>query len=277
MRRGFLSTYTGILILINVIVFFLSLIFLSSFGETFFEWFALVPNLFFEGRIWAAFTSTFLHSPGSGLFSVHLLANMISLFFVGMFVEQLVGKRRFLGIYLFSGVFASIFYATLSYFFGASLIGSRIFGLPSTIALGASGAIFGLIGLISILTPKNKIYLIAGPLIAIIIESIFGVAFPNSQWISVLSIIVMLYFIFSIYSIFTFNPKFRKYSLPIEMPFWILPIVAIVPLVIIGLFFSLPIGNSAHLGGLIAGLAYGLYLKKRYPRKTKMISHYFSR
>jgi len=277
-KNEFLSTYTGILILINVIVFLLSLIFLNIYGETFLKLFAIVPNLFFEGRIWTAFTSMFLHDAGGSIISIHLLANMISLFFVGTFVERLIGKRRFLIIYLVSGIFAAIFYATLSFYFGNSIIGIKLFGSSKMIALGASGAIFGLIGLIAVLTPKNKIYLIAGPLIALILQAILGKVFANYSWMSIIDLLVIVYFIFSIYSIFSFNPKLKKYAFPIEMPFYLLPIFAIVPLVLIGLFVvDLPIGNSAHLGGLIAGMIYGFYLKKKYPRKTKMISHYFSR
>jgi membrane associated rhomboid family serine protease len=68
-----------------------------------------------------------------------------------------------------------------------------------------------------------------------------------------------------------------RISIPIEMPFWALPIVAIVPLFIIGYFFPLPIGNMAHLGGYIAGMIYGLYLRARYKKKTQLIARYFSR
>jgi membrane associated rhomboid family serine protease len=40
---------------------------------------------------------------------------------------------------------------------------------------------------------------------------------------------------------------------------------------------GLPIGNTAHLGGLLVGLGYGFYLKNKYPNKTRMISRHFSR
>jgi membrane associated rhomboid family serine protease len=276
MKRKFLSSYTGILILINVIIFLLSLILFGIYGQRFFELFALTPRLFFSGYIWTAFTSMFLHSP-SGILSVHLLANMISLFFIGTFVEHLIGRKRFLGIYLASGIFAGIFFATLSFFFGNSEIGARLFGSPDIIALGASGAIFGLAGLIAVLTPKNKIYLIAGPLIAIIIQSILEVTISNSSILSLLNFFVLAYFLFSLYTFFSFNENLRKFALPLEMPFYLLPIIAIVPLVIIGLFIDLPIGNSAHLGGLLIGLAYGFYLRQKYPRKSKMIRNYFSK
>ena len=39
---------------------------------------------------------------------------------------------------------------------------------------------------------------------------------------------------------------------------------------------DVPIGNTAHLGGLLTGLAYGTYLKKKYKRKTEYISRHFS-
>lgn len=276
MKRKFLSSCTGILILINIIIFFLSLILLGIYGEEFFKLFALTPKLFFSGYVWTAFTSMFLHSP-SGILSIHLLANMISLFFIGTFVEHLIGRKRFLGIYLVSGIFAGIFFATLSFFFGNSEIGARLFGSPNIIALGASSAIFGLIGLIAVLTPRNKIYLIAGPLIVIIFQSIIEVTISNSFILSLLNFFVLAYFLFSIYTFFSFNEKLRKFALPLEMPFYLLPIIAIVPLVIIGLFIDLPIGNSAHLGGLLVGLVYGFYLRKKYPRKSKMIRNYFSK
>jgi membrane associated rhomboid family serine protease len=39
---------------------------------------------------------------------------------------------------------------------------------------------------------------------------------------------------------------------------------------------QIPIGNTAHLGGLVVGLIYGFYLKKKYPNKIKRISKIFS-
>ena len=70
--------------------------------------------------------------------------------------------------------------------------------------------------------------------------------------------------------------KLRKFAVPVELRMWVLPIVAIVPLVIIGFFVSLPIGNSAHIGGLVVGLIYGFYLRKKFPNKVHQISSHFS-
>ena len=41
---------------------------------------------------------------------------------------------------------------------------------------------------------------------------------------------------------------------------------------IIGFFISLPIGNTAHIGGLLIGLAYGWYLKNKYKRKIFLLN-----
>ena len=39
---------------------------------------------------------------------------------------------------------------------------------------------------------------------------------------------------------------------------------------------DVPIGNTAHLGGLVAGLVYGIYLKNKYKNKTQWLSKHFS-
>jgi len=206
----------------------------------------------------------------------HLFVNMFTLFFIGGFVEKLIGKKRFLGIYLASGIFANLFFVLVSGLFGGSLLGARIFGSPFVFGVGASGALFGLIGILAVLTPRAKVYLIAGPLVAIILQFILS-RIIDGAFIDVLSLFVNIYFIFSLFAILSFNPSLRRFALPVKMPFWILPFVAIVPLIFIGLFITLPIGNMAHLGGLIAGLVYAVYLRKKFPRKTRMIERHFSR
>jgi rhomboid protease GluP len=88
---------------------------------------ALVPAAVADGRVWLLLSSMFLHSG-----FIHLALNMLSLYFLGSFVEQAFGKSRFLALYLSSGLAGGIAYL----YFGA-------FDKP---AVGASGAIFGLLG-----------------------------------------------------------------------------------------------------------------------------------
>jgi len=271
-KKKFSLSVTAILIIINIITFIVFSI-LVSLNSSLINYIGLRPDNFLKGKyLWTLLTSMFMHAN-----LTHLIFNMISLFFVGTFLEKLIGKRRLIWFYLASGIFAGIVFSLLSGFFGISVWGAKLFGDSSVIGIGASGAIFGLIGVLAVLTPRNKISLIAGPLIAIILEYFVSSAFPNSAILIPLGIVLNIYIFASIFTVFSFNPKIYRFSVPIQMPFWILPLVAIVPLVVIGFFVELPIGNSAHFGGLLAGLAYGVYLKRKFPRKTKMISKIFTR
>ena len=88
---------------------------------------ALVPELVARGEVWRLVSSMFLHAG-----FVHLALNMLSLYFLGAFVEVTFGRARFLALYLTSGLAGGLAYL---YFgaFGGSVV-------------GASGAIFGLLG-----------------------------------------------------------------------------------------------------------------------------------
>ena len=88
---------------------------------------ALIPALVAQGEAWRLLSSMFLHS---GAF--HLGLNMMSLYFLGAFIEEAFGRGRFLALYLLSGVSGGLAYL----YFGG-------FNVP---AVGASGAIFGLLG-----------------------------------------------------------------------------------------------------------------------------------
>ncbi len=270
-RRLFHLSVNTILILINVAMFILLSI-LVSINPALVNYFALNPSNILHGQyLWTFLTSMFSH-----VYFWHLAFNMISLFFIGILIEKILGPKRYLFFYIAAGLFAGIVFVLLAGFFGTSQWGASLFGSPNIAGLGASGAIFGLVGLLAVLTPKNRVSLIAGPLIAIILESVLS-NFLSSTIIGTIDLIVTFYVFLSLFAMFSTNKFLRRIVIPLNMPFWILPIVAIVPLVIIGLFVPLPIANSAHFGGLIFGLAYGLYLKYKFPKKTQMISKIFSR
>ncbi len=261
-KRDFLGnlSVTNQLILINIIFYIFSLFVLGFYGEKFFlDNFALAPSSILAGKnLWTFLTSMFTHT----LF-FHIFANMFSLFFIGNFLEKIIGKKRFISIYLISGILGGIFFVLSGTIFSNNMPG-----------IGASGAIFGILGVLAILVPYSKIYLIVGPLILILAQFIIG-PFVPSNLISFFNFIVNMLIILMIFSIFSFNSSMRKFAVPLELPMWLLPIIAVVPLVILEFFVDLPIGNSAHIGGLIMGLFYGFYLKNKFPRKTRMIGRHF--
>lgn len=252
---------TNKIIIINVLVFILSWIIVSVYGEDFYlRNIAITPSLILAGKsLWTFFTSMFSH-----LQFFHLFANMLSLFFIGNFLEKLIGRKRFIWVYILAGLIGGIFFVGWGILFGNNAAG-----------VGASGAIFGLLGVLAVLVPLSKIYLIAGPLIVLLVDVILSPIIP-ANFASVFSIIINILMIVMLFAIFSFNQNIRKLSVPLELPMWLLPIVAIVPLVIIGFFVALPIGNSAHIGGLVVGLIYGFVLKINYPNKAKLIRRHFS-
>jgi len=84
---------------------------------------------------WRMLTSAFLHSQG---FILHIVLNMYMLWMFGQALEPLLGRIRFLALYLLSAVGGSVGYLLLT--------PAYIPGQPLTGVVGASGAIFGLFG-----------------------------------------------------------------------------------------------------------------------------------
>ena len=251
------------LIILNCFIFLIGLIVISIYGQGFFSnSLALKPSLIIQGKnLWTIIISMFFHAN-----FFHLFANMFSLYFIGNFLEKIIGPKRFLKLYFVSGIIASLFFVGLSFFSGTQ-------NIPG---VGASGAIFGLLGVLAVLVPYSKIYLIAGPLILLILEIIFVPFLPPALGALLSSLINILFFVM-IFAMLSFRSGFRKLAIPVELPMWLLPIIAIVPLVLIDLVpgIDLPIGNSAHFGGLFLGLIYGFYLRKKFPKKTLMLSRRF--
>jgi membrane associated rhomboid family serine protease len=85
---------------------------------------------------WRMITSIFTHSTGS-LF--HLLFNMYTLFLFGRLLEAILGRWRYLALYLISGLGGSVAVLLLA---------------PFTWVVGASGAIFGLLGAFVVIQRK---------------------------------------------------------------------------------------------------------------------------
>ena len=84
-----------------------------------------------EGQWYRLITSAFLPPPGGGLGPLDIIFNMWALILVGPALERLLGHARFLTVYLVSALGGSVALLVLA---------------PYELALGASGAIFGLFG-----------------------------------------------------------------------------------------------------------------------------------
>jgi membrane associated rhomboid family serine protease len=251
---------------LQIIIFTSIISFIVFFADALVPFLALEPSNIISGQLlWTLVTHIFVHAN-----FFHLFVNMFSLWFVGNMAERIIGSKRFVWFYVLSGVFAGLLASVLAGFFGFG-IGARIFGSPDVYMVGASGALFGLIGLLAVLIPRQRVYLIAGPIIAIVLQFIVDSSIQNSALIGAIDLIVNVYVLLALFTLISFNPRARRIALPVAMPLWLLPVIAIVPLILIGLFISLPIGNFAHLGGLLAGLGYGWYLRNKYQRKVHML------
>lgn len=129
---GKLPVVSILFVAVNMLVFFI----LSLYGDTEDAAFmaahgAMYPSFVLEDGEWyRMFTSMFLHF---GI--VHLMNNMVMLFFAGRYLEEAVGRFRYLVIYLLAGL-------------GGNLISLFVMQHTNDVAVsaGASGAIFGVIG-----------------------------------------------------------------------------------------------------------------------------------
>ena len=123
-------------------------------------------TLIAHGEYWRFVTPIFLHAN-----LLHVGLNMLNFVVLGVFLERLVGHARFLLIYLITGII--------------SIIASFYFA-PQEISVGASGAIFGLVGAYSIFVlvhrqafPRNGIPALAWLVLVIGINLGLGLLVPN--------------------------------------------------------------------------------------------------
>lgn len=134
------------LIVINVAVYFLAGLSFSL-GEVIYGFGVLQADLVMRGQVWRLITAQYLHDP-SGL--GHLLINMLVLHFLGRPLEGRWTPKRFLAFYTMAGLVGNIFY---------TILGSRGWIAPDMPAVGASGCIFGLLGVIAVLNPNATVYI----------------------------------------------------------------------------------------------------------------------
>ncbi|CDE48429.1 rhomboid protease [Firmicutes bacterium CAG:460] len=136
--------FTNIISLICILMY----VIVGIYGNNFFNFDANVLAKFGannillvkNGEIWRLLTCAFLHV---GL--IHLVVNMYSLRVIGPSVEGLIGKGKFVFIYLISAISASLM--------------SLVFVDSNIVSVGASGAIFGLMGALLYFGYHYRLYL----------------------------------------------------------------------------------------------------------------------
>ena len=124
---------TNAIIALNVVMYILCVIY-----PDLVKMFILDGNAVKAGKVYLLLTSTFLHAS-----ILHLGFNMYALYVIGNQVETFIGKTKFLIIYLVSGINASMLSALLTQGY----------------SLGASGAIFGLMGCLLYFGYHYRLYL----------------------------------------------------------------------------------------------------------------------
>ena len=163
MFRGSRPVAVWVIIAINLLMFIVTLIN----REFFFSYFGLQPASILTSP-WTIVTNLFIHS---GFW--HIFANMITFFFFGSFLHRLIGGKRLLLVYFAGGILGNIVFLLLP-------------PSPFSIAIGASGAVFAIAGVLVVLTPRLRVllyFIIPLPLWVVVL--VFMVIFsflPGIAW-----------------------------------------------------------------------------------------------
>jgi rhomboid protease GluP len=137
--RGFFVT--PVLINLNILIFIVMIIsgvhILEPDTEDLVRWGANFKPVTLDGGWWRLITCCFLH-----IGIIHLLMNLYALVYIGLFLEPLLGSRRFLAAYLLSGVVASV---------------TSLWWNDLVVSAGASGAVFGMYGVFLAMLSTNLV------------------------------------------------------------------------------------------------------------------------
>jgi len=153
---------TRILVLLNVVVYLITVAQgagLNDPGGSLFDKWALYGPAVDHGDWWRLITAAFLHAS-----VLHILFNMLALWWLGAPVEMVLGRVRFLGLYIVSGLAGS----------AGALVAD-----PHAVTVGASGAIFGLLGAGLILEWQGTGSLAGNYLTLIVINLAISFAVPG--------------------------------------------------------------------------------------------------
>lgn len=132
------------LIMANVVMFVLQILMYPFFDEVM----ALTPELALSGYYWQFISYMFLHSVS---LPEHILVNMFLLFIFGLTIERALGWKRYLVLYIVSGIGSALFYMGVT-------------GALDVAMLGASGAVFGVMAAYGFMFPKDVVWIYKIPI-----------------------------------------------------------------------------------------------------------------
>jgi len=155
--RGFSSGTIWVLIGLNLLLFIATTI-----NRELIFYLGLQPAGFIA-RPWTIVTSLFVH--GS---LWHIITNMLTLYFFGRYVCSLIGESRCLVVYFGGGILGSILFIFL--------------GEPLSIAVGASGAVFAVGGVLTIMRPRLRVF-------------VFPIPAPLPLWVAVIGGFLIISFL----------------------------------------------------------------------------------
>lgn len=141
-----MTNFSTSLVLFIAICFVIQLLYSPAFTNMF----ELAPQLVLT-QPWRLVTSIFLHDPTDFM---HILFNSFTLIMFGSILERNILRKDYLAIFFGAGILGGLLY-WLTYVFG-------VIGPLS--AIGASGAIYGLMGALAVLLPDMTVYIMFFPL-----------------------------------------------------------------------------------------------------------------
>jgi membrane associated rhomboid family serine protease len=146
MRDDYHQPKTSVLVWLIVAIvagFLLQTIFLRWFGvgREFTNLFALTIGGLQSGKVWTLLTYSFLHSPAN---LMHIVGNLLGLYFLGRELLPIMGERRFLGFYATAVLTGGLLWTATNWNSGG-------------VALGASAGVSGLLIIFACLYPNRQI------------------------------------------------------------------------------------------------------------------------
>lgn len=127
-----------------------------------------------ESEPWRFLTAAFAHSPGS---IMHIAFNMFALWITGQYLEPLLGRLRFLALFVISAIGGSVGFLLLAQL--PDRIGASAGWTTPTV--GASGAVFGLFAAVLVL--NRHLGRETGSILGVfVINAVLGFVLPNIAW-----------------------------------------------------------------------------------------------